>query len=166
MEQNETLGEPIAAVVRWRPMNKREIENQSENWVYLDTNKNIVYLASIDNTTSPSQTRAFCYDKVVDSKGTTKEIYDDIVKPIVDAALEGINGTIFAYGQTGSGKKFTMRGYTEEDISGIVSLSADAIFDYIYNQSNKDYMIKVANFELYNEKLRELGNSNNKDWKN
>ena len=30
--------------------------------------------------------------------------------PIVDAVVDGVNGTIFAYGQTGTGKTFTMEG--------------------------------------------------------
>lgn len=39
-----------------------------------------------------------------------KELYDQVVDPIVKEALEGYNWTIFAYGQTGTGKTYTMEG--------------------------------------------------------
>lgn len=43
-------------------------------------------------------------DNIYDETHTTKELFDDLAKPIVTSALKGINGTIFAYGQTSSGK--------------------------------------------------------------
>lgn len=39
-----------------------------------------------------------------------KDLYDQVVSPIVKEALEGYNWTIFAYGQTGTGKTYTMEG--------------------------------------------------------
>lgn len=56
-----------------------------------------------------------------------QDLYDETARPIVDAVLQGYNGsifivsclslillmftgTIFAYGQTGTGKTFTMEG--------------------------------------------------------
>ena len=39
-----------------------------------------------------------------------KDLYDQVVDPIVKEALEGYNWTIFAYGQTGTGKTYTMEG--------------------------------------------------------
>ena len=33
----------------------------------------------------------------------TKEVYDNVVAPIVDQAFNGFNGTILCYGQTSSG---------------------------------------------------------------
>jgi centromeric protein E len=35
---------------------------------------------------------------------TNKQVYDSLVKDIVDSAMQGVNGTVFAYGQTSSGK--------------------------------------------------------------
>lgn len=35
-------------------------------------------------------------------------MFNKIAKPIVDATLNGINGTIFAYGQTSSGNDYTI----------------------------------------------------------
>ena len=156
MEFKEILGEPIATVLRWRPMSHSEFYNQSEKWVSLDTNKNIVYCSQIENATTPSKPIAFNFDKVIDCTERTEVLYQDTIKPIVEAALQGVNGTVFAYGQTGSGKVFTMRGYRDPYIPGIISLSVDTIFDYIYSQCEADFTIKVVNYELYLEKIKDL----------
>lgn len=39
-----------------------------------------------------------------------RDLYEQVVSPIVNEALEGYNCTIFAYGQTGTGKTYTMEG--------------------------------------------------------
>lgn len=46
----------------------------------------------------------FLLDHVYDETKSTLELFDEMAKPIVTSALNGINGTIFAYGQTSSGK--------------------------------------------------------------
>ncbi|KAJ4847707.1 hypothetical protein Tsubulata_004441 [Turnera subulata] len=38
----------------------------------------------------------------------SQEVYDVAAKPVVKAAMEGVNGTVFAYGVTSSGKTHTM----------------------------------------------------------
>lgn len=45
----------------------------------------------------------FVSDHIFDQSSTNQEIFSTVVKPIVDAAIQGFNGTIFAYGQTSSG---------------------------------------------------------------
>ena len=37
-------------------------------------------------------------------------MYDETFRDLVQAVLDGFNGTIFAYGQTGTGKTYTMQG--------------------------------------------------------
>lgn len=39
-----------------------------------------------------------------------RDLYDESFRDLVQAVLDGFNGTIFAYGQTGTGKTFTMAG--------------------------------------------------------
>ena len=39
-----------------------------------------------------------------------KELYIDMVKPLVKSVVQGYNATVFAYGVTGSGKTHTMSG--------------------------------------------------------
>lgn len=66
-------------------------------------------------------------------KSTQREVYEKVGQPIVDAAFEGINGTMFAYGQTSSGKTYTCVGPDCEDPEdkGLLPRSVQAIFDKI-----------------------------------
>lgn len=58
-----------------------------------------------------------------------EKIFDKVAKDVVQAAVEGYNGTIFAYGQTGSGKTYTMTGGGEtEDGQGIIPRTLRHIF--------------------------------------
>jgi len=52
---------------------------------------------------------------VADSSLSQESLFQDAALPIVDACLEGYNGTIFAYGQTGAGKTYTIQGSDESD---------------------------------------------------
>ena len=51
----------------------------------------------------------FGFDRVFGPDSSNKCIYRE-VKPIIDSAVDGINGTLFMYGQTGSGKTYSMIG--------------------------------------------------------
>ena len=50
------------------------------------------------------------YDKVFGPECSTDEVHDAMGEPIVDAVVDGYNGTLFAYGQTASGKTYTLMG--------------------------------------------------------
>jgi kinesin family protein 3/17 len=54
-------------------------------------------------TTSDDASKAFTFDYVFGPNSKQVDIYNLVARPIVDAVLEGYNGTIFAYGQTGTG---------------------------------------------------------------
>jgi kinesin family protein 3/17 len=62
---------------------------------------------SIDVRSSQSAgddaTKTFTFDYVFGPNSKQVDIYNLVARPIVDAVLEGYNGTIFAYGQTGTG---------------------------------------------------------------
>ena len=51
----------------------------------------------------------YSYDTVFGGDSSNKVLYKSI-KPIVDASVDGMNGTVFMYGQTGSGKTYSMIG--------------------------------------------------------
>lgn len=67
-------------------------------------------------------------------------MFNDIAKPIVEAAIAGINGTIFAYGQTSSGKTYTMTG--TDDSPGIIPLAVLNLFDAIKNIPDRDFLVR------------------------
>ena len=79
---------------------------------------------------------------------TQEEVFDSIVKPIVDEALAGFNCTIFAYGQTGTGKTHTMEGdINSDENAGIVPRSVKWILEQLEN-SEAEYTIRVSFLEL------------------
>ena len=162
MESSKSSGEPITTIVRWRPLRPREIHNDSQKCVYIDTDKDFVYYAPIDSSGSNLKTQVFGFDKVVEPAESTQSLYNEIVESVVTAALQGVNGTIFTYGQTGAGKRFTMRGVSDPSINlpGIIQLASNTIFDYIYSQWETEFSIKISFFEIYSEKLKDLSVKN------
>ena len=69
--------------------------------------------------------------------------------------MQGYNASVFAYGATGAGKTYTMLG--TEDNPGIMMLSIDELFRAIEEYSTeRDYKLKVAYVEVYNENIRDL----------
>ncbi len=86
---------------------------------------------------------------------TQDDVFDHAAKPIVDAVLDGYNGTIFAYGQTGSGKTFTMEG--SEESPGIMP----RVFEYIAahiaaNSVGCQFVVYLSFLEIYNEEIVDL----------
>lgn len=79
-------------------------------------------------------------DKVYDQDAKTSDVYEDVAKPIVEAATAGFNGTIFAYGQTSSGKTYTMTG--TESAPGIIPLAVLNLFEIIKNAPNRDFLVR------------------------
>jgi centromeric protein E len=85
---------------------------------------------------------------------STEEVYKTMAKPIIEDAMNGINGAIFAYGQTASGKTFTMQGTAE--VPGIVPLSVRQVFARIRECPDQEFLLRVSYLEIYNEKVRDL----------
>lgn len=50
----------------------------------------------------------FNADLLVGPGQTTGDLFEPCIKPVVHAAMDGFNGTVFAFGQTGSGKTHTV----------------------------------------------------------
>lgn len=100
------------------------------------------------------------YDRVYGEDANTCEIYDSLVRGIVDSVRSGKNGTIFTYGQTSSGKTFTMQGTGDDSNVGIIQLAARDIFQSIADDSdNTSTSVRVSYVEIYNEELRDLLNN-------
>lgn len=70
-----------------------------------------------------------------------------IGKPLLEACLEGYNGTIFAYGQTGSGKTFTLDGGASENTKGLMPRIFEHLFDFI-TKKKEEVKKKNKNFLL------------------
>lgn len=89
---------------------------------------------------SPNVNNVIFVDHIFDMKSSNLEVFDTVVKPIVNAAVNGFNGTVFAYGQTSSGKTFTMMGTTEEP--GILPLAIEHMFDAITDTGGREFLLR------------------------
>uniref|UniRef100_S4RZP6 Kinesin-like protein n=1 Tax=Petromyzon marinus TaxID=7757 RepID=S4RZP6_PETMA len=99
-------------------------------------------------------TTFFFSDRVFGVDEQTCDVFDEIARPIIKAAVKGYNGTIFAYGQTSSGKTFTMLG--SESHPGIIPLAMKEVFDVIKNLPSREFLLRVSYMEIYNETICDL----------
>jgi len=103
------------------------------------------------NRTAP----VFTYDHVYGPDVTsTDHIYEEVGSPLVDAVMEGYNGTIFAYGQTSSGKTHTMMGV--DGNPGMIPNAIQHVFEAIRMTPEREYLLRVSYMEIYNEVLNDL----------
>ena len=100
----------------------------------------------------------FTYDKVFPSETNQKTIFEQVAKPLISAAFEGINGTLFCYGQTASGKTYTMEGITnDKDLKGIIPRMMQLVFETINSGSSDiEFSVKCQYYQIYNEKIQDL----------
>lgn len=70
--------------------------------------------------------KVYQFDAAFDPQATTESVYENVGSVIVEAVLDGYNGTVFAYGQTGCGKSHTMRGFIERALDHIFEATSTA----------------------------------------
>ncbi|XP_020278586.1 centromere-associated protein E-like isoform X2 [Pseudomyrmex gracilis] len=149
----------IQVAIKIRPLIQREKEeNLPMQWI--SQGKTIV---ATDAEIKKRGDGGFQFDHIFDMNSTNNDVFDTIVKPIVDAAVNGFNGTVFAYGQTSSGKTYTMMGTMEEP--GVIPLAVEYMFDAISNTPGREFLLRVSYLEIYNEKVNDLLDVNNSDLK-
>ena len=124
----ETDETTLKVVIRVRPLNRRELEANRKNVWNIDREQNTI--SQFDPINSQPSSKIFSFDKVYDEYNTTKDIYNQSTKPIIEAFINGFNGTIFAYGQTSSGKTYTMMG-SAKGSDGIIHRTIKRIYSSI-----------------------------------
>ena len=124
---DETDETTLKVVIRVRPLNRKELEGNHKNVFNIDPQDNTIAQFSPHNGEPCSKLYAF--DRIYDEYNTTKDIYNQSTKPIIEAFINGFNGTIFAYGQTSSGKTYTMMGSGKDD--GIIHRAIKRIYTSI-----------------------------------
>ncbi|XP_040942536.1 kinesin-like protein KIN-7D, mitochondrial isoform X2 [Gossypium hirsutum] len=139
-------GDSISVTIRFRPLNEREFHRGDEIAWYADED-NIVR-----NEYNPAT--AYAFDKVFGPQATSQEVYEVAAKPIVKAAMEGVNGTVFAYGVTSSGKTHTMHG--DQNAPGIIPLAIKDVFSIIQDTPGREFLLRVSYLEIYNEVINDL----------
>lgn len=147
--------EAVKVVVRGRPMDAKETAQGCESIVHIDCTMGLV---ALHNPRAPdSEPKSFTFDNVYDHNSTQRGLYDETAYPLVESVMEGYNGTMFAYGQTGCGKTFTMQGKeSPPELRGVIPNSFDHIFENIKIATKKEFLVRVAYLEIYNEEIRDL----------
>lgn len=105
----------------------------------------------------------FVYDQVFGDEANNSNIFDNLVGPLIEKALQGYNLCIFTNGQTSSGKTFTMKG--NESDPGIIPLTLQKLFSRISEGHSElePPLITLDYVEIYNETINDLlkrGNTN------
>ncbi|OMO75581.1 hypothetical protein COLO4_26016 [Corchorus olitorius] len=139
-------GDSISVTIRFRPLNEREFQKGDEIAWYADGDK------IVRNEYNPAT--AYAFDKVFGPHSTSQEVYEVAAKPVVKAAMEGINGTVFAYGVTSSGKTHTMHG--DQNSPGIIPLAIKDVFSMIQDTPGREFLLRVSYLEIYNEVINDL----------
>ncbi|CAF3201396.1 unnamed protein product [Rotaria socialis] len=147
----------VKVVVRCRPMSNKELDNDHQEIVYVTETTGTIDVRPPHNANDDGG-KTFTFDYVFGPNSKQVDIYNLVARPIVDAVLEGYNGTIFAYGQTGTGKTFTMEGKKDDNKNyGIIPNSFAHVFLEISKASNDvGYLVNVSYLEIYNEEIRDL----------
>ncbi|KAJ0971064.1 hypothetical protein J5N97_019023 [Dioscorea zingiberensis] len=139
-------GDSISVTVRFRPLSEREFQRGDEIAWYADGDK------VVRNEYNPAT--AYAFDRVFGPATTSKVVYDVAARPVVKAAMEGINGTVFAYGVTSSGKTHTMHG--DQNSPGIIPLAIKDVFSIIQDTPGREFLLRVTYLEIYNEVINDL----------
>ena len=136
----------IRVAVRCRPLNDAEKNSNQASAVTCDLETNTVKVSY--GSTSKKLTRTLDFDKVFGMYSRQNEVYDSMVKPIVDECLNGFNCTIFAYGPTGTGKTHTMSGdLSDESHWGMIPRAAKTIFEHV-TSDGADCAVKISYLEI------------------
>ncbi|XP_058003020.1 kinesin-like protein KIN-7D, mitochondrial isoform X1 [Hevea brasiliensis] len=139
-------GDSISVTIRFRPLSEREFQRGDEISWYADGDK------IVRNEYNPAT--AYAFDRVFGPHTFSQEVYDVAAKPVVKAAMEGVNGTVFAYGVTSSGKTHTMHG--DQNSPGIIPLAIKDVFGIIQDTPGREFLLRVSYIEIYNEVINDL----------
>jgi kinesin family member 11 len=95
-----SAGTNVQVAVRCRPSNAEEKKTNQPTVITCDSENKSLKVSF--GPAGKKISKAYTFDKVFGMYSTQEEVFESIVRPIVDEALAGFNCTIFAYGQTGA----------------------------------------------------------------
>ena len=157
----------IRVIVRKRPANHREYA-QNDIDIISTKNKNTIIVKELKNKfdlTKYIEEHKFTFDRTYDENSSNQLIYNEMLKPMIEAAFNKTKISCFAYGQTGSGKTYTMLGNnhikndTGPQVPGLYLLSCIDLFDFLKQRPNLE--LWVSFYEIYCNKLFDLLNNKN-----
>ncbi|XP_029048634.1 kinesin-like protein KIN-7O [Osmia bicornis bicornis] len=149
----------IKVGIKLKPLTKQEKdENLSIKWIVQENS-----IVSLDPEIKKQRNNGFQFDYIFDMNANNSSVFNSIVKPIVDGAIDGFDGIIFFYGQSNSGKTYTMLGTSEEP--GVIPHIIDYIFHAISNINGREFLLRTSYLEIYDEKINDLLNETETDLK-
>ncbi|KAI3684964.1 hypothetical protein L6452_34194 [Arctium lappa] len=153
------IGSRILVFVRVRPLSKKEKEAGSRSCVRI-VNQKEVYLTEFANENDYLRLkrlrgRHFTFDASFPDSSSQLEVYSTSTSDLVEAVLQGRNGSVFCYGATGAGKTFTMLGTVENP--GVMVLAIKDLFNKVRQRScDGNHIVHLSYLEVYNETVRDL----------
>nr|XP_043636995.1 kinesin-like protein KIN-8A [Erigeron canadensis] len=153
------VGSRILVFVRLRPLSKKEKEGGSRSCVRI-VNQKEVYLTEFANENDYLRLkrlrgRHFTFDASFPDSSSQLDVYSTSTSELVEAVLQGRNGSVFCYGATGAGKTFTMLGTVENP--GVMVLAIKDLFYKVRQRScDGNHVVHLSYLEVYNETVRDL----------
>jgi kinesin family protein 3/17 len=96
MHAQSDAKECVKVVVRCRPLNQKE--KTEKHGIILDVDEKNATVSIRDPDSPNEPPKVFTFDATFSSDAAQIQIYKRAVQQIVEAVLDGYNGTIFAYG--------------------------------------------------------------------
>ena len=159
----------INVIVRKRPANHREFA-QNDIDIITTEKKNTIIVKELKNKvdlTKYIEEHKFTFDRTYGDNSSNQLIYNEMLKPMIEAAFNKTKITCFAYGQTGSGKTYTMLGnnHIKNDngpqTPGLYLLSCIDMFNFLKQKQYQNLELWVSFYEIYCNKLFDLLNNKN-----
>ncbi|KAJ1488419.1 P-loop containing nucleoside triphosphate hydrolase protein [Baffinella frigidus] len=151
-KEEESKGQNVKVVLRCRPMTKSEASQEKQS-LRCTSDK------TVDVMYGKAGKKSFTFDGTFDESTSQKDMYDNVVRPVVDEVLQGYNCTVFAYGQTGTGKTYTMEGGIDKasgttipPSAGVVPRAVAQVFKHL-EENEVEYQVRISAVELYTEEL-------------
>eukprot|EP00554_Chaetoceros_debilis_P012820 CAMPEP_0194126482 /NCGR_PEP_ID=MMETSP0150-20130528/60012_1 /TAXON_ID=122233 /ORGANISM="Chaetoceros debilis, Strain MM31A-1" /LENGTH=1592 /DNA_ID=CAMNT_0038820343 /DNA_START=79 /DNA_END=4854 /DNA_ORIENTATION=- len=154
----------VKVIVRTRDLNKYESVNGRKSWK-VEAPHAVVQTVNEGGQSIPKNHPGkthFTFNNVFDENASTKEVYEESSRDIIESFVNGISGNIITYGQTSAGKTYTMQGDNSikygamKGQGGIIQMAARDIFVEIAKHSNCLFLFRVSIIEVYNEDIRDL----------
>ncbi|URD74114.1 KISc [Musa troglodytarum] len=146
----------VTVCVRFRPLNLSEKRLHGDSICIQALNTQ-----SFTFKDEKEEDITFCFDRVFYQDSEQVEVYDFLAMPIIEGAVNAINGTIIAYGQTGAGKTYSMEGLGVLDgdrkKKGLLPRVVDGIFEFLQSLVEMTkWTVKLSMVEIYMDKIRDL----------
>ena len=145
----------IKVFCRFLEMNDKEKELNKEIFDII-SESNLTFHSSKENNIYN-----FNFDKIFTPLSTENDIYEHGIKNIIGDFLTGYNASIILYGDNCLKKNNENEKNEEEEITKeIIPRIIKDIFNYIYNNENIEFIIKISIIEINDEKIKDLININ------